>query len=180
MLDWLNADDGKPSPTDLAAILCCKEEEDLWLDSMISSWKLPGGMECRMFCCNYFFLSSGAHIVFADNNIPDPSPSSTTNVRVSIYTQDIEGVQKMDTWPQLFVDILWTCPWFGGWNMKIATFWHDRWSEGFFIIMRNCCLDQWGHCISFSLPNLWSWRQIRCRLVGVFDNMVDLLLLAFL
>jgi hypothetical protein len=62
----------------------------LWLDSMISSWKLPGGMECRMFCCNYFFLSSGAHIVFADNNIPDPSPSSTTNVTVSIYTQDIE------------------------------------------------------------------------------------------
>jgi hypothetical protein len=43
-----------------------------------------------MFCCNYFFLSSGAHIVFADGNIPDPSPSSTINVRFSICTQDIE------------------------------------------------------------------------------------------
>jgi hypothetical protein len=47
-------------------------------------------MQGRMFCCNYFFLSSGAHIVFADGNIPDPSPSSTINVRFSICTQDIE------------------------------------------------------------------------------------------
>lgn len=92
----------------------------------------------------------------------------------------LRWVQRMDTWPQLFVDILWTCPWFGGWNMKIATFWHDHWSEGFFYHNENCCLDQWGHCIAFSLPNLCSWRQIRCRLVGVFDNMVDLSLLAFL